>query len=127
MEKLKYLRQGNRNVKELVTEFRLLVGQAGLKDTTTFEQAHLIEKFQDTLNRGILAKVLDAETEPKTIEDWYKKAIQFDVSRRNIAARLKNQYPKEMYTPYSEKKNWNFDKPARNPNAMDVDAMTIEE
>jgi len=32
-----------------------------------------------------------------------------------------------MYTPYSEKKNWNFDKPTRDPNAMDVDSMTIEE
>jgi len=104
-----------------------LVGQAGLKSDTVSEQSHLIEKFQDALNRGILAKVLDAETEPKTIEDWYKKAIQFDVSRRNIAARFKTRYPKEMYTPYSEKKNWNFDKPARDPNTMDVDAMTIEE
>ena len=57
--KLKDLKQGkDQSIEGLVTEFRLLVRQAGLGSTTTSDQIHLIEMFKDTLNSHIAAKIL---------------------------------------------------------------------
>ena len=45
MNKLSLMKQGNRSVEELVTEFRLLVGQTGLGNTSPSDHLHLIRLF----------------------------------------------------------------------------------
>jgi len=125
--KLKYLKQGQeQSVEQLVSEFRLLVGQAGLGSTSTSEQIHLIELFKDALNPRIAAKILFSDNVPTTIDGWHKWAIQYDVNRRKATAFLKKKPMKEAFTGNTRRK-WNFDWLACDPNAMDVDAMTIEE
>jgi hypothetical protein len=129
MERLRNLKQGNQTVEELVTKFRLLVGQAGLDSTSTSGQRHLIEMFIDSLNHGIGAKIMYSETVPTTINDWYKRAIQVDANKRRADARFGNKKnPPANRQNYEGKKNWNFERPkARDPNAMDVDALTTDE
>jgi len=129
-DKLKKLRQGNKTAEELVTEFRLLVGRAGFGGRETRDHFHLIERFQETLNPSITRKILYSENVPDTIEGWYKKAIQYDLNRRRVAE-LDFLKGKSTFKPYVKKeeykKKWNFERPTRDPNAMDVDRMTIEE
>ena len=75
MHKLRGLKQGSRSAEELITEFTLLCGQAGIQrsgDTT------LISLFQPALNKPLLEKILDSETIPTTIRGWHAKAIQLD-------------------------------------------------
>jgi len=73
MAKLRRLRQGkDQSVEGLVSEFRLLVGQAGLGSTTDSDQLHLIELFKEALNPRIAAKILFSDTIPTTIANWYK-------------------------------------------------------
>jgi hypothetical protein len=75
MHKLRALKQGSRSAEELITEFNLLCGQAGIGaagDTS------LINFFQPALNKPLLEKILDSETIPTTIRGWKEKAIQLD-------------------------------------------------
>jgi len=129
--RLRNLNQGSRTVEELVSEFRLLVGQAKIDDTSDTGNLYLIKIFENSLNPRIRARILYSEEVPKKIEDWYERAIQFDVNRRDAERRLnqgKNRgKPQTPTYSKSEGKKWNFDKPVRDPNAMDVDRMTIEE
>ena len=85
MHKLRALRQGSRSAEELITEFDLLCGQAGITksgDTT------LISLFQPALNKPLLKKILDRENMPMTIGGWKKKAIQLDNNYRRKMAIL---------------------------------------
>ena len=76
---LETIRQGKRTAEELVTEFKLLVGQARLTDETTSDNNHLIRLFQKALNPVLTMRILTTtEKVPTTIQDWYRKAIEFD-------------------------------------------------
>jgi hypothetical protein len=64
MHKLRTLKQGSRTAEELITEFDLLCGQAGITrsgDTT------LINLFQPVLNKPLLEKILNSEIVPREI------------------------------------------------------------
>ena len=61
-------------------EFRLLVGQAGLGNTSTSDHLHLIGLFQKALNPPLARKILFGDIVPTTIQDWYSKAIQYDTN-----------------------------------------------
>jgi len=52
--KLNTIKQGNRLVEELVTEFSLYVAEAGLTSDTNAEQVMLIEKFRLALNPSLV-------------------------------------------------------------------------
>ena len=95
MQKLALLRQGNRPVETVITEFRLLVGDAGISTDSTSDQIHLIKMFMNCLNPQLKKKNLFGESVPKTIEDWYMKATQYDSNFRLAQAMmaLNNQVP----------------------------------
>ena len=74
MNKLSLIKQGSRSAEELVTEFRLLVGQARLGNTSTSDHLHLIGLFRKALNPPLARKILFGDVVPTTIQDWYSKA-----------------------------------------------------
>ena len=88
MNSLQLLKQGNRNVEELVTEFRLLSAQAGLETKTPSNHIHLIGLFQKSLNPALAKKILFSEKVPTTIKEWTKRAIQYDTNYRIAMAIL---------------------------------------
>lgn len=124
--KLMILKQGNRPVEELVTEFRLLAAQAGMTNTTPADNLHLIRLFRNTLHPSLAKKILFSESVPKTFKEWMDRAIQYDTNYRMAMAILgkptnggkststsTSSHPKKMYE-------------YRDPNAMDVDVMSTE-
>jgi len=122
---LENLRQGKGTAEELVTKFKLLVGKASLTDTTDSDNNHLIRMFQKALNPRLTNRILYADTIPTTIKDWYKKAIQYDTNFRMAQAfNFLGKGQGGSYVNYSQ--NWRNDK-LKDPNAMDVDRMTVEE
>ena len=78
MQKLALLRQGNRPVEELITDFRLLIRDARLSTDLPSDQIHLIKIFMTCLNPQLKKKAIFRDIILKTIEDWYTKAIQYD-------------------------------------------------
>ena len=78
MNKLHTIRQGNRPAEELVTEFRLLAGQANLRQTSPSDHLHLIRLFCDALNPPLAKRIMNADEVPTMITKWFEKAIQYD-------------------------------------------------
>ena len=87
---------------------------------------HLIGLFRKALNYALTHKIMFGEVIPRMINDWYEKAIQLDTNWREATA---------IFGSNSNKKNENkttnrtWYRPAekKDPNAMDVDALTFEE
>jgi hypothetical protein len=125
MNKLNNLKQGNRTTEELATEFRLLAGQAGLEAKSHSDNIHLIGLFRNALHPSISRRILFGETVPKMIEDWIAKAIQYDTNYRMAIAltgqanRMTGNTSRNRWTPRTTE--------TKDPNAMDVDSMTVEE
>jgi hypothetical protein len=123
MNKLVNLKQGNRPAEEMITEFRLLAGQAGLSFDTDSDNIHLIGLLRNALRPQLARRILFAEEVPKKIEKWIEKAIQFDNNYR-MAMMITGQTSRPNRNPG---RTWFPRNEPKDPNAMDVDAMTFEE
>ena len=108
-------------MEEMITDFRLLVGDARLSTDSPSNQIHLIKMFMTCLNPQLKKKIIFGDIVPKTIEDWYMKAIQYDSNYQLAQAMvaLNNQ------TTPNKTKNWlNQNQTQKDPNAMDIGVMT---
>jgi hypothetical protein len=118
------LKQGTRTAEELVTEFKLLVSQAGMTDSSSSDNIHLIQIFRRTLNESLAKKILFSEKVPATIQGWCDRAIQYDTNWRMAMAILGKSTKRK--NPGDNNDGKKTHKP-KDPNAMDIDAMTLEE
>jgi hypothetical protein len=79
--------------------------------------------FRSALNPQLAHRILFGETIPKTIQEWYDKAIQFDTNYRdamNIMGGGRN-----YSSSWRDNRDNHDNRPSRrNPNAMDVDTLT---
>ena len=132
--KIAMLRQGKKTAEETITEFRLLTNQAGYTVTTQSDHMHLIDKLQKVLNTNLVKKILTSDNAPSTIDAWAEKAIQIDSNYRQTMETIErlNEEKKESKFSSSSKtstttaNSWRKKKTERDPNAMDVDAMSTE-
>ena len=62
----------------MITDFRLLVGDMRLSTDSDSDQIHLIKMFMICLSLQLKKKIIFGDIVPKTIEQWYTKAIQYD-------------------------------------------------
>jgi len=69
---LKKIEQGGRTMKELIQDFKRT--ERGSSD----EGCPLIEKFKQCMNGSIRRKLIEAENQPGSIEQWFKRAIALD-------------------------------------------------
>jgi hypothetical protein len=131
---LNLLKQGKKSAEEIITEFRLLVSQAGYSAETPTDHLHLIEKLQRVLNTSLVKKIMLSDNPPTTIDGWVEKAITIDSTYR-ITMEVLGQKINEDKTrndKKTDKPGWtNYFHPRklkeeRDPNAMDVDAMSTE-
>ena len=81
------------------------------------------------LNVGILQKVFSQPTILKRIDEWYEQASKYDAQYRRIkkilgqcrgTSNTNTNQTKRTFTP-------RYMNTTRDPNAMDVDKMTVEE
>ena len=137
IHQLNLLRQGKKTAEETVTEFRLLTSQAGYTAETPTDHLHLIEKLQKVLNTSLVKKIMLSDNPPTTIDDWAEKAITIDSTYR-MTMEILGQRVNEGKAPTGNKPGssgrFNFSqytgarrsREDKDPNAMDVDAMTTE-
>ena len=69
---LRKLEQGGRTMEEFVQEFKRAVRGSG------YERRPLVEEFKRGMNGGIRRKLMEAENQPGSIEQWYKRATALD-------------------------------------------------
>lgn len=125
MNKLTLLKQGKKTAEELVTEFRLLAGQAQLDTTTHSDNLHMIRLFRAALNPQLANKILFGDPVPGTIEGWLARAIHLDSNYR-MAMAIAGKTPNRG-NDRNQNRNWFKGNEAKDPNAMDVDAMMTDE
>jgi len=70
--KLKKIKQGERTMEKFVQDFKRTVRGSG------YEECPLIEEFKWGMNRSIRRKLMEAENQPGSIEQWFKRAITLD-------------------------------------------------
>jgi hypothetical protein len=109
-----------------ISEFQLLASNSGIT-----EDAALIEYFIEGLNPKIVEKMFDRAEVPTKISDWYKYAALYDSNYRRgraVAGRMKAYNESRK----NHKNSFKFFRTStttqtRDPNAMDVDRLSIEE
>jgi Zinc knuckle len=133
VNRLETLRQGKKTAKELNTEFLQIVGQAGIDRKTPFDYLHLIGYYRKALEPRLSRKILFSDDVPKTMDGWMEKAIQFDMNWR-MGSLFFNQdikvNPSKQKTDTNKSNgnaHWWRTNERKDPNVMDVDALTMEE
>jgi hypothetical protein len=131
VNRLETLKQEKKTAEELNTEFLQIVGQTGIDRKTPSDHLHLIGYYRKALELRLSRKILFSDDVPKMIDGWMEKAIQFDTNWRmgNVF------FSPDMKTSSSKKADanesngnacWWRTNERRDPNAMDVDALTME-
>jgi hypothetical protein len=141
---LNLLKQGKKTAEEVLTEFRLLSSQAGYAVETATDHLHLIERVQRVLNASLVRKIRLMESPPTTIDGWVEKAIFFDNMYRSTMEVLEQKAKEERtiprstqagkansprrfdYSNYFGNRNTRTTRERRDPDAMDIDAMSTE-
>jgi hypothetical protein len=133
VNRLETLRQGKKTAEELNTEFLQIVGQAGIDRKPALDHLHLIGYYRKTLEPRSSHRILFSDDVPKTIDGWMEKAIQFDTNWRmgNLFFNQDTKVSPSKQRADTNKSNgnarwWRTNK-RKDSNAMDVDALTMEE
>jgi len=73
---LKKIEQRGRTIKEFVQDFKRTARGSSYKGHP------LIEEFKQGMNRSIRRKLMEAENQPGSIKQWFKRAIALDCNWR---------------------------------------------
>ena len=71
-EELRKMEQGGKTMEEFIQEFKRAVRESRYKGRP------LVEKFKRGINSAIRKKLMEAENQPGSIEQWYRRAIALD-------------------------------------------------
>jgi hypothetical protein len=132
VSRLETLRQGKQTTEELNTEFLQIIVQAEMDRKTPSDHLHLIGYYRKALEPRLSRKILFSNNIPKMIDGWMETAIQFDTNWR-MGSLFFNQDMKanSLKKADTNKSNgnacWWRTSERKDPNAMDVDALTMEE
>jgi len=69
---LRKLEQGGRTMEEFVQKFKRAARESG------YEGRPLVEEFKRGMNRAIRRKLMEAENQPSSIEQWFRRATALD-------------------------------------------------
>jgi hypothetical protein len=120
---MKKLRLGDSSITEHNSRFRLLVSMTGMKDSPA-----LTDLYRETLPWGLQSPIIRSEHPPKTLEEWYTKATNFYVGHQRAQRLFKKRDNKPVTTPSAPPAQKRFFFPEKkDPNAMDIDRMSIKE
>src|SRR5271155_3315940 len=121
LERMKLLRmKKDDSIDEHIAKFRMLVSESKLDKSSPA----IIDFFRETLSMPLQKRILTLESPPKKLEDWYEWATKLDHQWRRmqrIMGRTQTNNPK-MGTSNRQF----FQRKERDPNAMDIDTMSID-
>jgi Ty3 transposon capsid-like protein len=122
LEDMKKLCLGDNSIMEHNSRFWLLVSQTGMTDSPM-----LIDLYWETLPWALQSPIIRSKHPPKTLEEWYTKAINFHIGYKRAQRLFKKQDDKPMNTfgALPAQKKFTFPE-KKDPNAMDIDHMTVE-
>ena len=121
LEKIKTLRYDQKfSIEDHISKFKALLSQSGMDESLS-----TIDYFRQTLPISLQRKIMLLDNPLVKLVDWYKWTQQVDNTYKKTQRMLGRVPDKKKEKKEEPKKRWNFAK--KDPNAMDVDAMTTEE
>ena len=122
LEELIALKMGNNSIEDHIARYKVLLKKSQVPD----DSPSAIDYFRKTLNLPLQRKLLELATPPTDLKGWYEWASRLDNNYRKlqrILNRSTGRFPDKKEEP---RRRWTFQKKERDPNAMDVDALSIE-
>jgi Ty3 transposon capsid-like protein/Zinc knuckle len=120
LEQITALKMGGSSIEDHIARYKVLLQKADIKD----DSPAAIDYFRKSLNIPLQKNLLSLPTPPKTLAEWYEWAQRLDNNYRKMQ-RIFNRNPKND-SKNEPRKGWNFPRKERDPNAMDIDALTVE-
>ena len=102
----------NDGFQKFITDFQNLAAKAGISDETT-----LIDHFSLGIDQQIATMILSMSSIPTMLHEWIEKAKTFHVQKMRIAAIRGRKGNPSFFTSRNS--------PPHDPNAMDVDAVSL--
>jgi hypothetical protein len=123
LENIKKLWLGDNSIMEHNSRFRLLVSQTGMTDSPA-----LIDLYRETLPWALQSPIIRSEHSLKTLEEWYTKATNFYIGHKRAQRLFKkwDNKPTNTFGALPAQKRFTFPE-KKDPNAMDIDRMTVDE
>ena len=123
LEEMKQLRMANNsNIDKHVAKFKMLVTRSGLSDSMA-----VMDFFRETLPTPLQKQVMTCENPPTTLKDWYEKATKFHSNWQKMQ-QIFGRKSEPAQTMSQTKRRFQFPaKKEQDPNAMDIDSMTMNE
>ena len=126
---MRELKLGKTSIEEHVSKFKMLVTKSKLAKNDA-----VAEYFRETLPIQLQTKIMSLPTPLTTLDEWYKWAIQLQNNFIRMQSAI-NRTRGNHATPYTNNKKTDnkgprrfyFDHSQKDPNAMEVDAMTTQE
>jgi Ty3 transposon capsid-like protein len=113
----------NESIDEHIAKFKMLATESKIDTTNPLT----IELFKETLPWGLMLQLMRLETPLKTIADWYEWAAELDHRHAKINRAVERTRGPSGGKDKAPQKKFYFPRRERDPNAMDVDRLTIEE
>jgi Retrotransposon gag protein len=112
---LKELRQGQGDLEDYITQFKILKGRCGITNDTA-----LIEYFMYGLHPKLLKKVFGKDNVPDTLDRWIDAASKFDGQWRRAKAITGKAKTERKTTPAPAPK-------AKETNTLDINRLSNQE
>jgi Domain of unknown function (DUF4939)/Zinc knuckle len=123
LDELRSLRKKKtESIDKHIAKFKMLAAESKIDTTNPLT----IELFKETLPWGLMFQLIKLETPLKTINDWYEWAAELD----HRHAKINRAVERTWGTGGKDKapqKEYYFPRREHDPNAIDVDRLTIEE
>jgi Ty3 transposon capsid-like protein len=123
LDKLWSLRKKkNESIDEHIAKFKMLAAESKIDTTNPLS----IELFKETLPWGLTLELMKLEIPLKTIDDWYEWAATLDHRFHKVnqaIERTRGNSGKEK----APQQKYYFPQKERDPNAMDVDRLMVDE
>jgi Ty3 transposon capsid-like protein/Zinc knuckle len=110
------------SIDEHIAKFKMLAAESKIDTTNPLT----IELFKETLPWGLTLQLMKLETPLKTIADWYEWAAELDHKHAKINRAVERTWGTGGKDKVPQKKYY-FPRREQDPNAMDIDRLTIEE
>jgi Ty3 transposon capsid-like protein len=123
LKDIKKLHLNNNSIMEHNSKFQLLVSQTEIKDSLA-----LTNLYQEMLPWALQILIIRFKHPPKTLEEWYTKATNFYIGHKKAQRLFKKRdnKPTNTFGAPSAQKKFTFPK-KKDPNAMDIDHMMVDE
>jgi hypothetical protein len=123
LDQMKNLRMKSEDsIEEHIAKFKTMLTISKLDETS----AAIIDLFRETLTVPLQRRILTLETPPTTLKDWYDWATKLDYNWRKMQKIIGRSNQGNKGTPPAKKFYFQKKDEKKDPNAMQVDAMTVD-